>query len=53
MEDSMEVLSWESRYVLSSYGPGLPCVSSFISMGRCVWKVCVRPGWTWLLPVGG
>ena len=49
-EESLEVLSWGSRYVLSSYGPGLLRVPSFIFMGRCVCVegLCV----TWLLPVG-
>jgi len=40
-EDSLEVLSWGSRYVLSSYGPGLLRASLFIFMGCCVWKACV------------
>jgi len=53
MEESMEVLSWGSRYVLSSYGLGVWYVSSFISMGRCVWKVCVWPSWTRFIACGG
>ena len=52
MEERVEVLSYGSRYILSSYGPGLLCVSSFISMVRCVWRSVCDPGWTWLLPVG-
>ena len=39
--ESLEVLSWGSRYILSSHGLGLLCASSFIFMGCCVWKACV------------
>jgi len=45
MEESMEVLSWGSRYVLSSYGPSLLCVlHSSLWVVVCVEGLCV----TWL-----
>ena len=40
-KESLVALSWGSRYVLSSCGSGLLRASSFIFMGRCVWKICV------------
>jgi len=42
-EESLEVLSWEDWYVLSSAGLAY-CMFLHSSLGRCVWKVCV-----WLL----
>jgi hypothetical protein len=49
MEESLEVLSWGSRYVLSSYGPGLRIVCFFIHLygSLCVEDVCdpVGPGY--------
>jgi len=47
-EDSLEVLSWEGCYVLSSCGSGLLRVSSFIVGSLRMEGLCV----TWLLPVG-